>query len=71
MGDLLDPGESFHNANSVGPDGIFRPGFTFEVVVEADGPGLLPSVAVWSDHGNMAIPGASIPAGAFVEIPTP
>jgi hypothetical protein len=71
VGGRLGPGEAFHNANSVEPEGLFRRGFYYEVIVEVDDRSVLPSITVWSDHRNTALPGTLIPAGAFVEIGSP
>jgi len=62
------PFESTHNANSVGPDKPFQRGFYYEIVVETNSSKLLPSVSVWSDHGNAGIPGTMIGPGAFVDM---
>jgi hypothetical protein len=64
----LAPNTVTHNANSVGAGGPFLPGFYYEVVVETDDRGVLPSVHVWQDQGNTVIPGTLISPGTFVEI---
>jgi hypothetical protein len=55
----------------VEPEGPFRRGFYYEVIVEVDDRSVFPSISVWSDYGNTALPGTLIPAGAFVEIGSP
>lgn len=62
---VLKPGFVFHNANSVGPNGPFIPGFYYEVVVESEFLQLNPSVQVWQNAGGTAIPGTLISPGDF------
>lgn len=64
----LDPNFTTHNANSVGPNKPFVPGFYYEVVVESDTLKVLPSVQVWQDYGNTVIPGTLISSGDFIVI---
>lgn len=64
----LDPGFATHNANSVGFDQPFVPGFYYEVVVEVNNRKVLSSVQVWQDHANTVIPGTLISPGDFVKI---
>ena len=64
----LKPFESSHNANSVGYEHPFRPGFYYEIIVETNSRKLLPSVQVWSNHGNAVIPGTLIGPGHFVNL---
>lgn len=65
VGDRLQPGESFHNANSIAPRGPFRRGFYYEVVVELDSLEVLPTVTVWRDRVNTGIPGTRIGPDGF------
>lgn len=46
----------------------FRPGFHYEIIIETNTRRLLPSVQVWSNHGNTAIAGTLIGLGAFVDL---
>ena len=64
----IHAGNSFHNANNVGPGKPFEPGFYYEVVVDREDHRLLPSVSIWADAGNTQIPGTLILPGTFVEI---
>ena len=64
----VEPFESSHNANSVGYEEPFRPGFYYEIIVETNTRRLLPSVQIWSNHGNAAIPGTLIGLGHFVDL---
>lgn len=57
-----------HNANGVGFDKPFVPGFYYEVVVERSDRGILPAVHVWEDSVNTVIPGTLIPSGDWVEL---
>jgi len=66
--ETLDPGFTTHNANSVGSDQPFSPGFYYEVVVETNSLEVMPSVSVWEDFGNTVIPGTTILPGTFVRI---
>lgn len=64
----INPGATAHNANSVGPDQPFVPGFYYEIVMETNDRRILPAVHAWQDQGNTTIAGTLIPAGGFVEI---
>ena len=64
----IPPGEAIHNANNAGYSGPFVPGFSYEVVMVAAHPDVLPSVHVWEDHGNTVIPGTLIPPGNWVTL---
>lgn len=66
--DDLQPGETDHNANSVGS--AFFTGFYYEVVVEATSDKIHPNVTQWVDTVGNYLPGTLIPAGDFVEIKT-
>jgi hypothetical protein len=65
---VVPAGEATHNANSVGFDQPFVPGFYYEVVVETADPNVLPSVHVWQDHVNTVIPGTLVPPGTWVRL---
>lgn len=65
--DTLGSGLATHNANSVGPNMPFQLGFYYEVVVECNDLGLLPTVQVWDISAN-TIPGTTITSGDFKEI---
>ena len=56
----LEPNKETHNANSVGSNEPFLPGFQYEVVVETNSLKVLPTAAVWQDHGGTVIPGTQI-----------
>jgi hypothetical protein len=62
----LNPGETFHNANSVGV--VFQPGFYYEMVIELNDESVLPIIHIWQDFSNTVIPGTLIPSGDFVPI---
>lgn len=64
----IPAGDVTHNANSVGFDQPFVPGFYYEVVVETTNPNVLPSVHVWQDLVNTVIPGTLIPPGSWVRL---
>ncbi|RPI94810.1 MAG: hypothetical protein EHM40_05335 [Chloroflexi bacterium] len=64
----LDRGKATHNANSVGINEPFVPGFYYEVVLEADSLSLMPTVSIWEDHGCKVIPGTTILPGVFVKV---
>jgi hypothetical protein len=64
----VQPGEAFHNANSVGAGQPFVPGFYYEVVMEANSTLVLPAVHVWQDAGNTVIPGTLIPSGSWTPL---
>jgi len=61
----VDPGSAYHNANNVGADKPFVPGFYYEVVMESNSPQVLPIVHVWQDAVNTVIPGTLIPSGSW------
>ncbi len=62
------PGRSAtHNANSVGAGLPFSPGQYYEVYVEDNDLGVHPTVQVWQDLGNTAIPGTRIGPDGFVQ----
>ena len=62
------PGRSTtHNANSVGADKPFVPGFYYEVVVEDNDAIVHPTVEIWQDFGNTVIPGTRIGPNGFVQ----
>ena len=67
----IQPREATHNANSVGAGQPFQSGMYYEVVVELNDRRVLPSVHVWEDRGNTAVPGTLIPAGAWVDLQAP
>lgn len=63
----LGPGETTHNANSVGT--IFLLGFPHEIVIESDSLDVLPMAVSWSSHsGANPIPASMIPAADWVEL---
>ena len=64
----LNPNATTHNANSVGLNQPFTPGFYYEVVVESNSPSIHPSVQVWSNNANAVIPGTLIGHGDFVPL---
>jgi hypothetical protein len=64
----IGPSHYFHNANSVGYKKPFSVGFDYEVVIELNSLKVLPSVEVWSNHGNAVIPGTLIGPTQFVDI---
>lgn len=64
----LQPGESYHNANSIGTTFIL--GLYYEVQLERSSPNLMPSVNVWEAFGAITIPGTLIPAGDWVPVAT-
>jgi len=64
----IDPGRSFHNANSVGFDQPFTPGFYFEVILETSSPNVLPTVTIWEAHIATIIPGTTISPGSWVRL---
>ena len=64
----IDPGRSFHNANSVGFGEVFPPGFYYEVVLEASSPNVLPTVTIWEAHIATIIPGTTISPGSWVRL---
>lgn len=64
----IAPGSAFHNANSVGYDQPFVPGFYYEVVVEGGNTNALPSVTIWDNNVNQVIPGTLIPPGSWVTL---
>ncbi|HET9482373.1 MAG TPA: hypothetical protein VFO79_00330 [Xanthomonadales bacterium] len=64
----VEPNASFHNANSVGLQKPFRTGLYYEVFVEAATPLVLPTVSVWSNHGNTGIAGTRIGPSDFVQL---
>jgi|MudIll2142460700_1097286.scaffolds.fasta_scaffold400083_1 hypothetical protein len=63
----IGPGEATHNANSVGYDEVFVPGFYYEVQVITKSKSVLPSVTIWQDNSNTVIPGTLIPPGSWVD----
>jgi hypothetical protein len=58
--------ETYHNANNVGTNQPFVPGFYYEVEVLTTSWDVLPSVHIWQDFGNTVIPGTLIPPGSWV-----
>jgi hypothetical protein len=68
ISETLSPNFVFHNANSVGYEKPFTPGFYYEVVVETNDRRVLPSVMIWQDTQATAIPGTLITAGDFVNV---
>ncbi len=64
----LDPGKVTHNANSVGANQPFVPGFYYEVVLETNSLSVMPTVSVWEDHGGKVIPGTTILPGVFIRV---
>jgi len=65
--ETINPGFTFHNANSVGPGKPFAAGFYYEVVIENNDTRLHPMVEVWQDFGGTVIPGTLIPSGVWVQ----
>lgn len=63
----LGPGETTHNANSVGT--VFQLGVPHEIVIESDSLDVLPMAISWSTHSAAnPIPASTIPAGDWVEL---
>lgn len=67
----LQPNFTTHNANAVGPNGPFKHGFYYEVVLETNDRAVLPMVNVWSDQGGTLIPGTLITARDFLHVTEP
>ena len=65
--ETINPGFTFHNANSVGAGKPFVPGFYYEVVIENNDTRLHPMVEIWQDSGGTVIPGTLIPSGVWVQ----
>jgi hypothetical protein len=63
----LGPGESMHNANSVGS--VFVLGFAHEMIIESNSADVLPMAVSWSANvATQAIVGSMIPAADWVYI---
>lgn len=62
----LAPGETTHNANSVGI--VFHVGFYYEMVIESSTTDVMPSVTIWDTSIAQVIPGTLISPGTWVRL---
>ena len=62
----LAPGETTHNANSVGI--VFDIGFYYEMVIESSTTDVMPSVTIWDTSIAQVIPGTLISPGTWVRL---
>ena len=62
----LAPGETTHNANSVGI--VFNIGFYYEMVIESATTDVMPSVTIWDTSIAQVIPGTLISPGTWVRL---